>query len=85
MRHRSTYANLRTDMSLVFERDKYLQIVKTQGLTTAVSTLHHDLWETEYRCFESQTGYDPVIWKQLNEMRQFSRELWDMKFKTNSK
>lgn len=56
---------------------KYLEIAKTQGLQAAVNQLHHDLWEMEKECFDSPEGYQPVLWKNLNEMRLFSRELWD--------
>ena len=57
---------------------KYLEIGKTQGMQAAVNQLHHDLWEMEKECFDSPEGYQPVLWKNLNEMRLFSRELWDI-------
>jgi hypothetical protein len=56
---------------------KYLEIAKSQGMQTAVNQLHHALWEMEKECFDSPEGYQPVLWKNLNEMRIFSRELWD--------
>jgi hypothetical protein len=61
---------------------KYLEMAKTQGLQAAVNQLHHDLWEMEKECFDSPEGYQPVLWKNLNEMRIFSRELWDINLST---
>jgi hypothetical protein len=67
-------------MALIeFTKEKYLSIARTQGLQTAVNQLHHDLWEIEKECFDTPKGYQPDTWKMLNEMRIFSRELWDMK------
>ncbi len=60
-------------------KDDYLSIAKTQSVQEAVNQLHKDLWEIETECFETQSGYDPNLWKQLNELRLFSRELWDLK------
>jgi hypothetical protein len=58
-------------------KEKYLEMAKTQGYQAAVNQLHHDLWEMEKECFDSPEGYRPNLWKTLNEMRIFSRELWD--------
>ncbi len=68
-------------MSIEFEKSFYLDLAQKEGLTQAVNRLHHDLWEIEYQCFESESGYNPELWAKLNEMRLFSRELWDLKFK----
>ena len=57
---------------------KYLELAKTQGTQAAINQLHHDLWDMEKECFDSPEGYQPVLWKNLNEMRLFSRELWDV-------
>ena len=62
-----------------FDKQKYLDMTHAQGLQTAVNQLHHDLWEVEKVCFDTPTGYEPEVWKTLNEMRIFSRELWDLK------
>lgn len=62
-----------------FTKEKYLELVKTDGLQNAVNQLHHDLWQLEQNCFDSPDGYQPELWKQLNELRLFSRELWDLK------
>ena len=62
-----------------FTKEKYLELVKTDGLQNAVNQLHHDLWQLEQNCFDSPEGYQPELWEQLNELRLFSRELWDLK------
>lgn len=66
-----------TNESIAVMKEKYREIAKTQGLQAAVNQLHHDLWEMEKECFDSPEGYQPNLWKNLNEMRLFSRELWD--------
>lgn len=70
----ATLANI-----LPFKRDRYFDLAKAQGLQNAVQQLHHDLWEVEQECFDTPNGYQPEMWKTLNEMRLFSRELWDLK------
>ena len=64
-----------------FTKEKYLELVKTEGLQGAVNRLHQDLWTLEQECFDTPEGFQSDIWKQLNELRLFSRELWDMKLK----
>ena len=61
-----------------FNRQKYLDIAKKTGFQSAVNQLHQDLWDIEKECFDTPVGYRPDVWKTLNEMRIFSRELWDM-------
>jgi hypothetical protein len=62
-----------------YSKDAYLEIARTEGLQTAVNRLHHDLWKLEQDCFDTPEGYRPDLWKKLNELRIFSRELWDKK------
>ncbi|MBC7395887.1 MAG: hypothetical protein H7333_00465 [Bdellovibrionales bacterium] len=62
-----------------FTKEKYLQLAKTDGIENAVNQLHHDLWQLEQNCFDGPDGYQSDLWKQLNELRLFSRELWDLK------
>ncbi|NDG85718.1 MAG: hypothetical protein EBX52_11875 [Proteobacteria bacterium] len=64
---------------IAFTKQKYLDLVKTDGLQNAVNQLHHDLWALEQECFDTPAGYKPELWKKLNELRLFSRELWDLK------
>ena len=65
-----------------FTKEKYLQIASVQGPETAINQLHHDLWTIEQECFDTPDGYQPELWKQLNELRLFSRELWDLNLKS---
>ena len=62
-----------------FTKEKYLELARTKSPEVAVNQLHHDLWELEQLCFDTPEGYQPEIWKKLNEFRLFSRELWDLK------
>ena len=64
-----------------FTKEKYIAIAQAQGPEAAVNQLHHDLWTIEQECFDTPDGYQPEIWKQLNELRLFSREIWDLKLK----
>ena len=59
------------------EREKYLQILKNEGLSSALTALHAESRELEFATFEGQEGYQPELWKELEEVRKFSRELWD--------
>jgi hypothetical protein len=63
----------------LFTKQKYLDLAKSEGLQNAVNQLHHDLWTLEQECFDTPEGYRSEVWKKLNELRLFSRELWDMK------
>lgn len=60
-----------------FKKEYYLELVKTLGHREAVNQLHQDLWQLEKTCFDGTQGYQPEAWTKLNEMRLFSRELWD--------
>ncbi len=64
-----------------FTKQKYLDMVQTNGLQTTVNQLHQDLWTLEQECFDTPEGFQADLWKQLNELRLFSRELWDLKLK----
>ena len=66
---------------MALTKEKYLALASTDGAQIAVNQLHHDLWELEQLCFDSPDGYQPELWKKLNELRLFSRELWDLKLK----
>lgn len=71
-------------MTISFNREKYLGIARTESLSKAVTTLHQDIWEVEYQCFENENGYNAAVWKTLTEMRLFSREMWDLKLKPSN-
>lgn len=61
-----------------FEKEKYIQIFKSEGMSAALSRLHKDVSEWEYVSFEGEQGYLPEMWQALELVRQFSRELWEM-------
>ncbi len=56
---------------------KYERILKSDGLSAALTAIHHDMWSVEYECFESPKGYNPALYDILKDYRKFSRELWD--------
>jgi hypothetical protein len=60
-----------------YSKESYREMARTQGLEAAVNQLHHDLWSLEKECFDSPEGYRAELWKKLNDLRIFSRELWD--------
>ncbi len=63
---------------LKLDREKYIRIAKTQGLSAAVTALHKEMGAVEYETFEGKDGYQPKLWEELEEIRTFSRELWDI-------
>jgi hypothetical protein len=64
--------------SFHFDKEKYLRILKSEGITAALTTLHKDTTGWEYQSFEGEKGYQPEMWEALNQVREFSRELWDL-------
>ena len=60
----------------VLDRAKYLKILQSEGLHTAISSLHRDMERWEFETFEGREGYRPEVFKFLEEAREFSRELW---------
>jgi hypothetical protein len=61
-----------------FDREKYIRVLKSEGIHTALTRLHHDLNQWEFLTFEGEAGYSPELWEQLKMVRNFSRELWDL-------
>lgn len=61
-----------------FDREKYLNLYKTRGAAEALTTLQNDTVKWEYEAFEGKEGYNPEMWEELEKVRTFSRELWDM-------
>lgn len=58
-------------------QEKYLAILKAQGVDAAVSELHRDMWALEDATFEGVEGFQEKLWNVLTEYRKFSSELWD--------
>lgn len=62
---------------LHIDKQRYLDLMRTDGVNAALTELHKDtnVWEIE--TFEGDQGYSPEMWKDLEEVRTFSRELWE--------
>jgi hypothetical protein len=64
------------------DKQKYFQILDSQGLSAAITALHHDMREIEFEVFEGAKGYQPELWTDLEDFRLISRELWDNAMKS---
>jgi hypothetical protein len=64
------------------DKQKYIQIMKTNGLNAALTALHRDSEQWEYQTFEGEGGWKPEDWEKMREVRNFSRELWDQVLRT---
>ncbi len=71
---------LLTNMML-FDKEKYLKIYRTQGLSEALTALHHDKERLEQLTFEGPLGYSRDLWDSLEVVRNFSVELWQLGLK----
>ena len=58
------------------DREKYLKILKAQGLSAALTALHRDTEKLEFEAFEGRDGYQPAMVEYLEGVREFSRDLW---------
>jgi hypothetical protein len=63
------------------DKEKYIQISRTEGLNAALTRLAKDTERWEYDTFEGEEGWKPDQWDALREVRNFSRELWDIGLK----
>ena len=70
--------------SLSFDKKKYIQILQNEGIAKALTTLHHDTNQWEYQSFEGPEGYQPQMIQDLDQVREFSRELWQMDLERSS-
>lgn len=70
--------------SLVLDKEKYLRILKSDGVSAALTALHKDTIGWEYEAFEGKKGYQPDMWADIEEVRNFSRELWEIALKNPS-
>lgn len=61
---------------LILDKDKYLKILRTQGYDSALTALHRDTEVMEFEVFEGEKGYQRPYWDRVEEVREFSRELW---------
>ena len=63
------------------DREKYLQIFEKEGLSAAITALHRDTERWEFDTFEGPKGFQAEDWQKLPEVRDFSRELWNLSMK----
>ncbi len=75
---------LRREMSTL-NKAKYLDIAREQGVSAALTELHRDMAIVEYQAFEGDRRAEPELLNQLNAMRDFSREIWDLALKQQPK
>jgi hypothetical protein len=60
------------------DREKYLRIAQSEGVSAALTRLHKDVEVWEHEAFEGKQGWQPAMWQELENVRAFSRELWDL-------
>lgn len=65
-----------SENSIQLDRAKYIEIVKSEGLSAALTALHRDSERMEFETFEGRDGYKADLYAYLEEVRSFSRELW---------
>jgi hypothetical protein len=58
------------------DRAKYIEILNSEGLSAALTALHRESERMEFETFEGRDGFKPQLFKYLDEVRAFSRELW---------
>jgi len=72
-------------MLIPFEREKYIEILRAEGINAAITALHRDTERWEIDTFEGTEGYQPQMWKELLGIREFSRELWEIALREGGK
>lgn len=76
--------NLMPALNFNFDKEKYIRLMRSKGISAALTALHEDTTQWEYQAFEGEKGYDPELWEKLNEVRTFSRELWELALQTSN-
>lgn len=66
-------------------KEQYLEIARTEGFNAALTALHHDIEALEQETFEGSQGYQPDLWEKMFEWREFSRDLWELQLRENTK
>lgn len=64
--------------TLHFDKEKYLQIMRSSGVNEAITLLHLDIKNWEVEAFEGEEGYQADMIQDLMDVRTFSRELWEV-------
>ncbi len=77
----SLFKGFYTYLMATLDKEKYFKIYQTQGLTAALTALHHEKESLEQQTFEGPKGYSRELWDYLEEVREFSRELWGLGLK----
>lgn len=65
------------------DKEKFLKILKEQGPASAITALHYEKEKIEVETFEGPQGYQRELWVFLEEVRNFSVELWSRALRTN--
>ncbi|HUP56779.1 MAG TPA: hypothetical protein VM598_04950 [Bdellovibrionota bacterium] len=65
-------------MTAKLDKSKYLDLAREQGISAALTQLHRDMAIVEYQAFEGDRRAEPELLNQLNAMRDFSREIWEI-------
>ena len=60
------------------DRQKYVSILKSEGISAALTALHRDIERVEFETFEGREGWKPELFEELKQIRGWSRELWDI-------
>ena len=68
-----------------FERQKYLDLLQSEGLSQALTVLHRDIKQLEFDSFEGTEGWKPELFEKLKAIRSFSRELWNIQLNSPEK
>jgi len=68
-----------------FNREKYLSILESQGLSEALTVLHRDIEQLEFDTFDGREGWKPEDFEKLKAIRVFSRELWNIQLNSPEK
>jgi hypothetical protein len=67
----------------MLNKQKYLELLRSEGLSAAITQLHLDTNNWEIDSFEGPDGYKPKQYDALAQVREFSRELWDLAMTEN--
>lgn len=63
---------------LKIDKEKYRQIARNEGVNAALTRLYRDTERWEWDTFEGEKGYQPEQWEEVNDVRAFARELWNI-------
>jgi len=60
----------------ILDKSFYKSLAKSSGASAAITQLHLDTEKLEIESFEGVKGYQPELVEYLEDVREFSRELW---------